>query len=1034
MIPRLFLLLVGLFFLAGVGASGQAPPPKKFTPEQEAKLQEYERLAAEANNLSAAGKLAEAIVIGHKLVALERDLFGKDHERVVTALDVLSGQYEKLGNHTTAIQLREEIVAIRTRLYGADHWRVSESRMRVEDFRIFAKFTPDQRRRYYQAGDQNEQGIRLYEQLEYAKALKIFGQTLETFREVLGEKHWQTARVWLNLAAIHRAQGDYARPEHLARQAVEVLGKALGEKHPEYAAAMTVHVGTLWAMGDYAKAELVAKQVSAIYRQSLGANHAKYAQSLHNLALLYTDQKDTAKAEALYKQALEIRRQTIGEKHPEYASNLNNLAALYHLTGDFAKAEPLARQAVDLRRQVLGENHPDFAASLAILAAMYSAQGDYAQAEKLYGQSMEVFRRVVGEKHNHFAFSLHNLGHLYDLQGDHAKAEPLYRQALDIIRANLDLCAAGQSERQQRAMTAIFRKHLDGYLIVSAAARASAQDAYGAVLFWKGGILARQRRARIDPADPKAAALLEELRGTTARLAALSFAIPDPRQRDAFNRQVAALSERKEQLEQELARLSAAFRSGQDLARLTPEQLQKTLPPGTALVDFLEFWHTSRHPTLKGAYINERRLVAFIVRPDQEIVRLQLGSAVPVTEAVEAWRQSLGERVRPVLSDRDPALTLRKLLWEPLEPHLKGAQLVLISPDEALNRLPFGALPGAKAGTFLMEETPLVLVPVPQLLPEVIAAGPAPKPGGSDAKTARPPSLLVIGDVDYGADPGVAAVTLGASREAVATPPGMDKRVVWNRLAATGPELEAVQQSFKHRFTDGSVVMLRDKAATESAFRDQAPRHRYLHLATHGFFADPTLRSALMPSEKILDQDRFGRDGFLGHHPGLLSGLVLAGANVPVQPDRDDGILTALEVADLDLRGVGLVVMSACETGLGATAGGEGVLGLQRAFQSAGARSVVASLWKVEDQGTAALMSLFYHKLWRENKSPVAALREAQLTIYLNPERIPRLAKERGPDFDAVAKLPPTPIKDPKAGTRAPVKLWAAFVLSGAWE
>jgi CHAT domain-containing protein len=332
--------------------------------------------------------------------------------------------------------------------------------------------------------------------------------------------------------------------------------------------------------------------------------------------------------------------------------------------------------------------------------------------------------------------------------------------------------------------------------------------------------------------------------------------------------------------------------------------------------------------------------------------------------------------------------------------------------------------------TFLMEEKTLVLVPVPQLLPEILAAVPAPKPGGN----ARPPSLLVLGDVDYGADPGAASPAPGVSREAIVTAPGMEKRVAWSRLAATGLELEAVQQSFKQRFEEGTVVMLRDKAATESAFREQAPRHRFLHLATHGFFAGPALRSALMPSEKILDQEQFGRDGFFGHNPGLLSGLVLAGANAPAKPDQDDGILTAMEVADLDLRGVNLVVLSACETGLGATAGGEGVLGLQRAFQSAGARSVVASLWKVEDQGTAALMGLFYHKLWRENKTPVDALREAQLTVYLNPERIPRLAKERGPDFEAVAKLPATPGKESKAGTRAPVKLWAAFVLSGAWQ
>jgi CHAT domain-containing protein len=294
---------------------------------------------------------------------------------------------------------------------------------------------------------------------------------------------------------------------------------------------------------------------------------------------------------------------------------------------------------------------------------------------------------------------------------------------------------------------------------------------------------------------------------------------------------------------------------------------------------------------------------------------------------------------------------------------------------------------------------------------------------------------LVLGDVDYAAEPGRADARFGVSREAILAPPAQNARPSWPRLAATKTEMAAVQQSFKQRFANGSATMLSGADATEAAMRQQAPRHRYLHLATHGFFADPQLRSVLLPSEKVLDQSQFGRDGFVGHHPGLLSGLVLAGANRPPKPDQDDGILTALEVAELDLRGVDLVVLSACETGLGATAGGEGVLGLQRAFQSAGARRVMASLWKVDDQGTAALMALFYHKLWRENQTPLAALREAQLTIYHHPERIPQLAKERGLNFDALAKLPvgPAAPKEPKPA-RAPVRLWAAFVLSGDWR
>ncbi len=124
-----------------------------------------------------------------------------------------------------------------------------------------------------------------------------------------------------------------------------------------------------------------------------------------------------------------------------------------------------------------------------------------------------------------------------------------------------------------------------------------------------------------------------------------------------------------------------------------------------------------------------------------------------------------------------------------------------------------------------------------------------------------------------------------------------------------------------------------------------------------------------------------------------------------------------------------MAVLPACETGLGELTEGEGVEGLTRAFHLAGCPNVVASLWKVNDAATAALMNKFYHELWINKKSPAEALRLAQLTIYRHPDRIPALAGERGPLFDKVVRLPETPPTAP--GPRAATKLWAAFILSG---
>jgi CHAT domain-containing protein len=227
------------------------------------------------------------------------------------------------------------------------------------------------------------------------------------------------------------------------------------------------------------------------------------------------------------------------------------------------------------------------------------------------------------------------------------------------------------------------------------------------------------------------------------------------------------------------------------------------------------------------------------------------------------------------------------------------------------------------------------------------------------------------------------------------------------------------------------MVELRGAGATEERFREEAPQCSALHLATHGFFAaeDKQSAAAVDASDRaagFISGDR--RQAIKGYSPGLLSGLVLAGANDPpplpadvAKWDKlpDDGIMTADEIASLPLAGVKLVVLSACDTGLGEVAGGEGLLGVQRAFQVAGARTTIATLWKVNDKATAWLMQRFYTNYLEKEMTPLDALREAQLWALDHPELVPRGA-------DA-------PMKHSGDGRLSP-EFWAAFTVSGDWR
>jgi CHAT domain-containing protein len=252
------------------------------------------------------------------------------------------------------------------------------------------------------------------------------------------------------------------------------------------------------------------------------------------------------------------------------------------------------------------------------------------------------------------------------------------------------------------------------------------------------------------------------------------------------------------------------------------------------------------------------------------------------------------------------------------------------------------------------------------------------------------------------------------------------QRPIWRALSGTDREIDSVHQLF--RKSGIGVQVLRGDQATESALRRHAPQHQVLHLATHGFFDAPEYRQALLQAtlrapgawEGLPD---FLRD-FAALEPSLLSGLVLSNANRPSSRDpADDGLLTALELGDLDLQSVSLVTVSACESGLGELHASEGCLGLPRALLSAGARSCITSLWQIEDEATARLMQEFYANWLEKNQRPLEALHNAQRSLLRQPLGNTAVVR-RG-------------LKQLSEDTSRPVGspyFWAAFVFSGDWR
>ena len=443
------------------------------------------------------------------------------------------------------------------------------------------------------------------------------------------------------------------------------------------------------------------------------------------------------------------------------------------------------------------------------------------------------------------------------------------------------------------------------------------------------------------------------------------------------------------------------------------KQLAEALPSATSFVDLVAYSCVRRPAQSVAAHAPEAaRVLGFVISHGRKIACVDLGDADRIEGLVLRWRDE-------ILAGRDDGTgqELRELVWDPIsELFPEGTRTVYVAPDGALSLVAWGALPTGDTGHLLLEDYAIATVPHGQFLAEQLRRE-------SPRRNPAAQQILAVGDVHYGV----------RTNDALVRQLGI-KQMQWQPLQASADEVAAVSAAA----ADRHCMVLTGAAATPSAVLERLPHSRWAHFATHGFFVDPLLEKKLnltteMPAEEKLSVHR-SRHTVLARSPFIRSGLALAGANELGELDElgvpkcTKGILTAEEIAASDCSSMELVVLSACETGRGDMAHGDGVFSIQTAFHVAGARNVIGTLWKIDDRATAQLMGTFYRLLWEDGRTPLDALRTAQLQAIHAARKQPM--DLRGPDLSGTVSL--------TAGTarRAPtaannIRTWAAFVLSG---
>lgn len=938
--------------------------------------------ATDLNNVAsfyrAKGDFAKAKTFYYQAREIICSVFGQQHPYFALISDNLAGVYKEIGSYEKAETLYCEAMEIRRKTLGKKHPDFAKSLNNLATF-------------YLTIGN-------------FAKAEILYTQAMEAMHISLGKEHPDVANSLINLATFYLTKGNFVKAELLAEKAIKSLRNTVGEQHPLFAITLNSLASLYQSMGNFAKAELLFRQAIETFCVVFSDQHPLYANILSNLAHLYYSMSDLVKAELLYNKALEVTQAALGAQHPSFAFILTNMSLLYSRTGEHEKAETVANQAVTILRGSLGEQHSRFALSLNNLAGLYYKAGKYEKVEPLLQQARKIYQNVLKE-HPETISNLNSLAAIYVATNRILKGFKLMEQAKVIENKIIGQVFSISSESQRAGY--LENTQWDTYLSLVSQYLFNSFDtvrsAFNLILKRKAiqaEVLASQRDLVLGGRYPELEPTLRKVMVIRNQIAQRILAGTGKEGLEDHQQFLAEWNLEKEKLETELAKQIPEIHLEQKFREVDYQKIATAMSENSILVEFVRFnaFDFKAVPARGEQEWKPARYLAFtlVAREPDSIQMIDLGEAEPIDNLIAAFRTSItGEfenqssrnlrliNESPQNEHSSIGVKLREIIFDPLISAIGNHQCLLLSPDGDLTRLPFEVLP-------INDKYLIDLYEISYL-----AAGRDLLRFGikSNRRTADP---LVIADPDFDfsdanrIDTSKSTVTLDliltTENRGHLSRDFNRSGLVFTRLEGTKEEGETIASML-------GVGPLLESEALESRLKTcKSPR--ILHIATHGFFLPDQRRDPNQENRAfgMMGFDAIGGKGGINRltainteNPLLRSGLALAGANTwmknqDLPAEAEDGILTAEDVTGLDLLDTELVVLSACETGLGEVKAGEGVFGLRRAFVLAGAKTLVMSLWKVPDTETQEIMTSFYEKILR-GEPRGEALRQAQLEM-----------------------------------------------------
>lgn len=756
-------------------------------------------------------------------------------------------------------------------------------------------------------------------------------EALEIRKQKFGSEHIGMASSLNNYGVLHYNLGRYNEAEKTLASALEVVMASNLQASMPYSIILNNQAMLFQAIGRFDEAETSLKEAIAIAERLQSKKSKNHLKFLSNLALLYQQMGKYHEAEVIY---LGMERR-LGKTDPDYASMLTNQAALYMQMGKQDSVEPLLKTAAAIYTRSFGEEHPAFASVTANLGNFYRITGRYGEALPLLEKALLIREKTLGKNHPHYAQSIEDLAILHWKNNQATKAYELYREviakSIDFINTYFGPMSEAEKAKYWDVLSPRFQRFYNFAIEAQTSVPDVVTDVFNYQLATKALLLNSTNKIKQSIFASRDGVLIRDYltwvdqKEQLARLYAYS---KSELQEQKIN--LDSIERAANAMEKSLSERSADFSKGYTSPNIHFTRVRDLLTDNEVLVEVV------RVRAFEHLFTKESRYVVLITHKGMTSPEMRVidnGQQLE-TRYAKFYKNAIQQKVVDDYSYQQ--------YWAPIESALKNKKTVYLCPDGIYNQINVNTLrkPGTGSSEYVINRYDISILGNAK---DLIAL--------KEKKTTRPSKRAVlVGFPDYG----------GAEISAL---PGTQKEVdaVAGILKASGYKLEVFTQS----------------AATEKNMKATG-RPDVLHIATHGYFLEDVESTGTAFGVHLENAS---------DNPLLRSGLMLAGAakttrqvSSPNLESNDNGILTAYEAMNLDLEGTQLVVLSACETGLGDVKAGEGVYGLQRAFLVAGAEGLIMSLWKVDDIATQQLMKNFYAN-WIKLGNRQKAFKQAQLQL-----------------------------------------------------